>query len=86
MSLGIEVWVVVMVGYEEPKEMTSDKDTKKDFISNAKSMNALLSGLCDFECIKVMHCHIAKDIWVKLENIHEGDKKVNMAKLQVYKT
>lgn len=28
MSLGVNVWVFVMVGYVEPKEMTSDKDAK----------------------------------------------------------
>ena len=47
-------------------------------------MNALLSGLCETEFIKVMHSEIAKDIWDTLENIHEGDKKVKMAKLQAY--
>lgn len=49
-------------------------------------MNPLLSGLCESKFIKVMHCEIAKYIWVKLENIHEVDKKVKMAKLQVYRT
>lgn len=61
-----------MVWYEETKETTSDKNVKLNFIANAKAMNALLSGLCD--------CEIAKDIYVKLENIHEGYKKVKMTK------
>jgi len=86
MPPGIEVWSVVLMGYEEPKETTSDKDVKLNIIANAKAMNALLSGLCEFEFIKIMHCEIARGIWDKLENIHEGDKKVKMAKLQVYRT
>lgn len=64
-----------MVRYEEPKETTSDKDVKLDFIVNEKAMNELLSGLSEYEFIKVTHCKTTKKIWVKLENIDEGDKK-----------
>ena len=32
-----------------------------------------------------MHSKVAKDIWDTLENIHEGDKKVKMAKMQIYR-
>ena len=32
-----------------------------------------------------MHNESAKDIQDTLENIHEGDQKVNMAKLQAYR-
>lgn len=85
MSLGVEAWAPAMVGYEEPNEMTSEKYAKLNLIANAKAMNAILSGLCEYEFIKVMHCETTKYIWVKLENIHEGDKKVNIAKLQVYR-
>ena len=35
MSLGIEVWVVVELGYA-PKEYDSEKDAKQDFVANAK--------------------------------------------------
>ena len=48
-------------------------------------MNAILSGHCEAEFIKIMHSKTAKDMWDTLENIHEGDKKVNTAKLQVYR-
>ena len=48
-------------------------------------MNALLRSLCESEFIKVMHSETAKYIWDTLENIHEGDKKVKMAKLQAYR-
>ena len=47
-------------------------------------MNAISNGLCEAEFIKVMHSKAAKEMWDTLENIHEGDKKVKTAKLQVY--
>ena len=84
MSLGIEVWVAVELRYA-PKKYDSEKDAKLDFVANAKAMNALLSGLCEEEFIKVMHKNTAKEIWDTLESIHEGDKKVKGAKLQVYR-
>ena len=84
MSLGIEVWPAVELGYA-PKETNSEKDAKQDFVANAKAMNALLSGLCEAEFIKVMHNKTAKEIWDTLESIHEGDKKVKATKLQVYR-
>ena len=84
MSLGIEVWVAVEYGYA-PKATDSEKETKQDFVANAKAMNAILNGLCEAEFIKVMHKDSAKEIWDTLENIHEGDKKVKTAKLQFYR-
>ena len=85
MSLGVEVWIVVEEKYA-PKETDTKKEAKQNFIANAKAMNALLSGLSESEFIKVMHSKSAKEIWDTLENIHEGDKKVNMAKLKAYRT
>ena len=84
MSLGIEVWAAVELGYA-PKEFDSEKDAKQDFVANAKAMNALLNGLCEAEFIKVMHKKTSKEMWDTLENIHEGDKKMKTAKLQVYR-
>ena len=46
MSLGIEVWAVVELGYA-PKEFDSEKYAKLDFVANAKAMNALLSEPCE---------------------------------------
>ena len=46
MSLGIEVWAVVEVGYA-PEDSDTKKEAKQDFIANAKAMNALLSSLCE---------------------------------------
>ena len=33
-----------------------------------------------------MHSKTVKEIWDTLENIHEGDTKVKMAKLQAHRT
>ena len=84
MSLGIEVWAAVELGYA-PKATNTEKETKPDFVANVKAMNAILNGLCEAEFIKVMHKDTTKEIWDTLENIHEGDKKVKTAKLQVYR-
>ena len=74
----------VDLGYA-PKDSDTEKEAKQDFIANAKAMNALLSGLCEAEFIKVMQNKNAKEISDTLESIHEGDKNVKMAKLQVYR-
>ena len=46
MSLGIEVWVAVEFGYA-PKAIDIEKQTKQDFVANAKAMNSILNGLCE---------------------------------------
>ena len=84
MSLGLEVWDTVEFGYVS-KSTDLEKEAKQSFVAYAKAMNAILNGLCDAEFIKVMHSKIAKDMWDTLENIHEGNKKVKTAKLQVYR-
>ena len=32
-----------------------------------------------------MHCKHAKEVWVKLNQIHEGDDKVKQEKLQTFR-
>ena len=85
MSLGIEVQAAVEFGYT-PKATHSEKEAKQDFVANAKAMNAILNGLCEAKFIKVMHNKTSKEMWDTLQNIHEGDKKVNTAKLQFYRS
>ena len=59
MSLGMEVWAAVELGYA-PKATDSEEETKQDFVANAKAMNAILNGLCEAEFIKVMHKEIGR--------------------------
>ena len=61
-SLEIEFWAVMEEGYA-PKDTDIEKYSRQNFIANAKAMNALLSGLCESEFIKVMHSDTAKGIW-----------------------
>ena len=84
MSLGLEAWDAVEIGYVT-KSTDTEKEAKESFVANAKAMNAILNGLCEAEFIKIMHSKTAKDMWDTLENIHEGNKKVKTAKLQVYR-
>ena len=50
------------LGYA-PKDSDTENEAKQDFIANSKAMNALLSGLCEAEFIKLMHNKTAKEIW-----------------------
>jgi hypothetical protein len=43
---------------------------------NSNSRHVMISGLTLIVSIKVMGCNTAKDIWDKIQNIHEGDLKV----------
>ena len=85
MYLGVEVQVAMEEQYA-PKDTNTKKEAKQNFIANAKAMNALLSGPSELEFIKVMHSKTAKEIQDTLENIHEGDTKVKMAKIQAHRT
>jgi hypothetical protein len=59
MALGAEVWDVVETGYVKPIVLAS-KDDKLEFRFNAKSMNAILSGLAKSEFVKLMHLESSK--------------------------
>ncbi|KAJ8636298.1 hypothetical protein MRB53_010565 [Persea americana] len=82
-SLGYDVWEAVRIGYNASTTPT-DAATKKLVDNDSKAQNALYSGLVDSELVKVMTCKIAKEIWDKLQSIHEGDEKIKEAKLQTY--
>lgn len=60
-----------------------DKDDKLEFSFNAKAMNVILSGLDESKFVKLMHYKTAQEMWEKLRNIHEGDGKLKMTKLQI---
>ena len=49
--------------------------------NNAKAKNSILFGLSQYELIKVMHCKSVKEVWVRLNQSHEGDDKVKQAEL-----
>jgi hypothetical protein len=83
MALGADVWVVVDTGYVKPI-VIDNKDDKPEFSFNAKTMNAILTGLAKAEFIKVMHLGTAKEMSNKLISSYEVNDKVKDAKLQTY--
>jgi hypothetical protein len=68
--------------YTAPKNPPTDMNGNKDSENDAKDMNDILCGLSELDFVKVMHCKSTKEIWDKLQNIHEGDDKVKKATLQ----
>ena len=60
MSLGVDVWDVVDTSYVKPFVLAT-KDDKLEFSFNAKEMNSILSGLTEFEFVKVMHLESTKE-------------------------
>jgi hypothetical protein len=84
MSLGVDVWNVVEIGYVK-RVVLANKDDKLEFNFNTKAMNVILSGLAEAEFLKVMHLESTKEMWDKLISNYEGNEKVKDAKLQTYR-
>jgi hypothetical protein len=85
LALGFDVWKSVVDGYTAPATPPTDTAGKKICNDNSRAVNAILGGLTNSICVKVMHCKSAKEIWDKLEVVYEGDRKVKEAKLQTYR-
>jgi hypothetical protein len=82
---GFEIWQSIVYGYTVPTTPpTNDKEVKLGQ-NSSKATNALLNGLNETIFTKVAHCKSAKEIWDKLRNIYEGDKKVKATKLLTYR-
>jgi hypothetical protein len=84
MSLGDDVWDVLETGYVKPVVLAS-KDDKLEFSFNAKSMNAILSGLAKAEFVKVMHFDSTNVMWDKMISSYEGNENVKDAKLHTHR-
>ena len=82
MSLGPEVWNFCQNEYQTTSTLPIDQDDRKAYITNAKAMNSITSGIIDSEFTKIMHCTSAKEMWEKLVGLYDGDSKVKKAKLQ----
>ena len=85
MSLGYKVWRYVEKEYKVPDDLPIDRDELDQYEANAKSLNAILSGLTNSVFIKVMQCKRTKHAQEKLKNVYEGVSKVKQSKLQTYK-
>jgi hypothetical protein len=85
MAISFDIWQSVVIGYIAPTTPPTGASGKKPSANNAKVMNVILCGLLESDFVKVMHCGSTKEIWDKLQNIYEGDGKVNKEKLQTHR-
>jgi hypothetical protein len=47
MSLGMEVWKIVVDGYKIPTTLPTDEVGKKNYYNNARAMNVIQGGLAE---------------------------------------
>lgn len=80
LSLGPEVWQLVIDGYKVLATPPTDQDGQKVYIANAKALNSITSGITDSEFTKFMNCDSTKEMWDKLFAIYDGDSKVKEGK------
>ena len=85
MSLGPDVWALVLRGYDVPRDIPSNSKEKKQFWDHAKALNTLQSSLSKKAIAKVLTCTNAKQLWDKLGTIYAGDSKVKWAKIRTLK-
>ena len=60
MSLGYKVWRSVEKEYEIPNDLPIDKSELDQYDANAKTLNAILSGLTHSVFVKFMKCKTSK--------------------------
>ena len=84
-SMGADLWAIFEQGYQYPAATPIDPTKRKNYESNAKSVNAITGSLTEVEFVKVMQLNTAKEIWDKIILSYEGDAKVKSAKLQTLK-
>ncbi|XP_043693323.1 uncharacterized protein LOC122643810 [Telopea speciosissima] len=85
-SLGYGVWMSVKNEYKIPTCDITDTVELKKYENDSKAKNALLSALVNTKFARVVGCETAKEVWDKLQNVHEGDEKIKEAKLQHYRS
>lgn len=73
---------VVKNGYTPPTGGPSTTDEIRLHEYNGKARNTHISGLSDSKLLKVMSYMFAREVWNKLSNIYEGDKKIKQVKMQ----
>ncbi|CAL5438164.1 unnamed protein product [Camellia sinensis] len=93
-SLNYELWRIIVNGHKIPsktiqgrilpkEEYEWDNNDLRNIQMNAKAMNLLFCAL-DFNEFKIIStCESAKEIWDKLEIIHEGTNHVKESKISM---
>ena len=85
MSLGWMVWEETEKEYKIEDQAPTNIVELAQYEGNAKSLNAILSGITNSVFTKVMRCKTAKEVWDKFKIIYEGESKVKGSKLHIYK-
>jgi hypothetical protein len=71
--------------YKAPIIPPTNKHGKKLEEYNSRATSALINGLYKSIYTKVMHFNLEKNIWIKLNNVYEGDENVKEDKLQIFR-
>jgi hypothetical protein len=84
-SINPSIWRIVELGYtiENPARPTEEDDSNEH--KNAQAVNAIYGALSGDEFNRVAGLESAKDIWITLQNVHEGTSSVRESKLELLK-
>ena len=85
MSLGLEVWHLVLNEYTSPSTLPTYQDERKVYITNAKALNSITSGITDSEFTKVMNCNSANEVSDKLISLNDVESRVKKSKIQTHR-
>ena len=61
---------------QSTNDLPLDKDELDQYEANAKSLNAIFSGLTNSVFVKLMQSNTTKHAWEKLKTVYEGVSKV----------
>ena len=83
-SLGSEVWEIC----EDPTYVILPQRVtpveKERHEANCKALNALISALARPEFEHVCDCRIARELWNRLQNFHEGNNQVKSRLIETH--
>lgn len=54
-SLGVDVWTIVVNGYTIPQSIPTDSDGKREYENDANAKHGILCGLSKDVVVKIMH-------------------------------
>ena len=88
-SRDLEEWKSIKKGYEHPVDDTSTPISILDltpeqatkYTNNMKALNSLVRALSASEYNKISAYRTAKEVWDRLENMHEGTTQVKKSKI-----
>ena len=89
-SKDLEEWKTIKKGYifsENEGIIIEIEDTNntqaKLYSQNCKAMNSLICALSQNEFNKISSCQTAKEIWDRLESMHEGTSLVKESRISI---